>query len=221
MLERLKDLCAEQGYPLSELQVAQFAALRDRLYEANQHKNYTRIAFEDCEERHFGESCLILDQIPHGARVLDIGTGPGFPALPLAIARPDITLLAIDSNGKMLEFLSASAPTNLQPILGRMEDQPWLDRFEVVTGRALAPLSTQLELSARACIKYGLVIPFRSDGEDYDVAAAHELGLAYEGVLKRQTSPDAPVRVFPLYRKVAKTPSKYPRPWPTMKASPL
>src|ERR1041384_4679794 len=134
------------GLELTPEQVAQFEAFEAKLYEANAVMNLTRVPREECWLRHFVDSLLFQDLIPLNARVLDIGTGPGFPAWPLACARPDLQVTALDSNGKMLGFLRSQPLPNLEVVQERAEEWGAFERFGVVTGRALAPLPVQIEL---------------------------------------------------------------------------
>lgn len=220
-LAKLAEFCASVGNPLTEAQLLQFERLLDSLRTANAVKNLTRIPEEEWVTRHLVESCLILPWVQSGARVLDLGTGPGFPALPLAIARQDLDVVAIDSNAKMLGFAIQMAIPNLKPINGRIEDQSFSEQFDVVTGRAFAPLPIQLECSAKPLKVGGVCLPFRSENDVLDGEWIGELGLELAEVHRVQLESDGPVRVFPKYRKVRKTPGKFPRQWATMKAKPL
>ena len=83
------------GLTLSEAQLSKFENFEEALYRANEVMNLTRVAREECWLRHFVDSLLFQDLIPRGAAVLDIGTGPGFPAWPLACARPDLSITAM------------------------------------------------------------------------------------------------------------------------------
>lgn len=199
--------------------VGRFATFHERLYAHNQVKNLTRVAADEAWERHFADSLLFQDLIPVGSLVLDIGTGPGFPAWPLAAARRDVHVTAIDSNAKMLEFLREHPLPNLEIVLGRIEEMDWREKFDVVTGRALAPLPIQLEVSAAACKVGGAVIPMRTSRDEFTVEAAVELGLVLEDVVLRPL--DDALRAAPIYRKVKATPAKYPRRWSDIKRKPL
>lgn len=219
LLPQLSGLCEELGHPLQPSQLEQFQQFRDALYRWNLSKNLTRVPQEECERRHFCESCLVLDLI-EGIQVLDIGTGPGFPAWPLACARPDLNVTAIDSNGKMLEFLRSQPLLNLKVVEGRTEEMAWRESFDTVTGRALAPLTIQLEVSAQACRIGGRVIPFRTENDDLEPRALVTLGLELVSVERRDLG-DGMTRVFPIYEKVRQTPAEYPRPWATIKRKPM
>jgi len=211
------------GVQLSDAQVDRFREFEDALYRANEVMNLTRVPQDDCWQRHFLDSLLIQDLIPPGSKVLDIGTGPGFPAWPLACARPDLQVTALDSNGKMLGFLESHKLENLRIVNGRAEEWDERERFDFVTGRAVAPLSAQLEISAPFCRIGGLVVPMRSLSDSDSVAKIdiHPLGLSAERCEERRLPETEIVRLFPIYKKVQKTQRGFPRRWAELKKNPL
>lgn len=216
------DACHKLDLALTQAQVEKFEEFEAALYAANAVMNLTRVPREECWLRHFIDSLLFQDLIPSGATVLDIGTGPGFPAWPLACARPDLQVTALDSSGKMLGFLKRHPLPNLEPVLARAEEWGVRDRFDVVTGRAVAPLAIQLELSAPAAKLGGLVLPMRTPAEESDIRKLDgNLGLELEDVVSRSLPGTDVVRMFALYRKVAPTAEKYPRPWSEIKRKPI
>ncbi len=211
------------GLELSERQLDDFDSFEERLYEVNKTTNLTRIPKEECWIRHFLDSLLFAQFIPAGSLVLDIGTGPGFPAWPLACARPDVTVTALDATAKMLDFLRGSPLPNLTVVQFRAEEFYRKDHFDVVTGRALAPLSVQLELSACLAKLGGFVIPMRtpSDHNEIERFRHNKLGLELESVHRIQLRRSDVERIFPIYRKSAPTPKKYPRSWAEVRNKPL
>jgi 16S rRNA (guanine527-N7)-methyltransferase len=217
----LESFCRESGFPLVVRQSAAFVCYEDALYSAL--SNVTRVPREECEVRHFIESLLVAAYLPVGARVLDIGTGPGLPAWPLACARPDLQVVGMDSNAKMLRVLAACPLDNLTYRKHRAEDVDERERFDVVTGRAVAPLSAQIEVSAAWCRVGGAVVPFRTPNDRAQISSCDfgELGLSLESVEERTVPGTDIVRVFPVYRKFKKTPATYPRDWAKIKSSPL
>lgn len=212
---------AENGMELSEAQLAAFDRFRDSLYEANEVMNLTRVPAEECWLRHFADSLLFQDLIPRDSYLLDLGTGPGFPAWPIACARPDVQVTAVDSSGKMLGFLQRQPLPNLSTILVRAEEWSAREQFDFVTGRAIAPLSIQLELSAGPCAIGGRIVPMRTPTEEFDVPYLRLLGLRYVGAETRNLPETDVQRAFPIYEKVAATPERFPRRWADIKAKPL
>lgn len=204
-----------------EVRPEPFAAFEEALYARNALMNLTRVPREECFRRHFLDSLLLQDLLSYGAEVLDIGTGPGFPAWPLACARPDLRVLALDSSGKMLGFLREHPLPNLEVVQARAEEWGVRERFDVVTGRAVAPLPLQLELSAPAVRLGGAVVPMRTPAERPDLGSGAILGLELEAVHERPLAGTDAVRLFPVYRKMRATPIKYPRAWADMKRRPL
>jgi 16S rRNA (guanine527-N7)-methyltransferase len=217
------DACASLQIELSPTQLDAFEVFEERLYAANQVMNLTRVPKDECWLRHFVDSLLIASLIPAGVSVLDIGTGPGFPAWPLGCARPDLQVTAMDSSGKMLGFLAQMPLRNLQLVQSRAEDAGVREEFDIVTGRALAPLPSQMELSAQPARVGGAVIPMRSANEREAIVASdfNTLGLKLETVEEKTLPGTDIVRVYPAYRKVRATPKQYPRRWAEIRAKPL
>jgi 16S rRNA (guanine527-N7)-methyltransferase len=211
------------GLQVSEAQAALMADFEAGLYAWNESKNLTRVWRDEFWVRHILDSLLFQDLIPQGAKLLDIGTGPGFPAWPLAWARPDLFVVAVDSNGKMLDFLRSQPLPNLKVIQGRAEELPGREKYNVVTGRALAPLAIQLELSANQAKIGGRVIPMRglSDLPLLEHPSIAQLGLQLKDVVRRDLPGTEVERIFPVYMKTEATPGKFPRRWAEMKAKPL
>lgn len=203
----------------------QFEAFKAALYEHNQVKNLTRIAPEDCDVKHFADSLLFLDLIPQGSRLLDIGTGAGFPAWPIACARPDIAVTAVDSNGKMLDFLRSQPLPNLTVRQWRIEDSGTVEMFDIVTGRALAPLGVQLEISAAPLVIGGRLIAMRSSHERELIEKSHpaagQVGLKLIEILERPLEGTEIVRLLPIYEKTKPTPPPFPRRWADITKRPL
>ena len=142
----------------TEAQIQQFYRFTEHLVEVNAHTNLTAIREPiGIVDKHYIDSLLVMDMIPKGARVLDLGCGPGFPSIPLAIMRPDLKITALDSTAKKIDFVQKSAEilqlSNLNAISGRAEDiklRKELGKFDIVTSRAVAKLNILCEL----CLPY-------------------------------------------------------------------
>ena len=214
---------ARIGLNVTEAQVGALESFADKLYALNEQKNLTRIPREDVWIRHYLDSVLFHDLIPVGASVLDIGCGAGFPAWPLACLRPDLLVTGLDANGKAVNFLKSLPLENLTIEEGRAES--WMPErfFDVVTGRALAPLSVQMEVSAALCKIGGFIIPMRTPGDELAIESfpSQKLGLNLRRVEKRVLFRLEAPRWFPVYEKVSNTPSRYPRLWADIKRKPL
>lgn len=221
--EAFLSACRSLNLELSEAQLGAFERFEAELYAANETRNLTRIPKEESWLRQFVDCLLFHDLIPEGARVLDIGSGPGFPAWPLACARPDLTVTALDSSGKMLGFLMEQPLSNLIPVLDRAETWGEREAFDVVTGRAVAPLSIQLELSAPASAVGGCVIPMRTENDLPEIERLREnpLGLELERVERRILPVLEAPRVFPVFRKTGRTPKNFPREWAAIRKKPI
>lgn len=153
-----QDACESLGIPAIAGNLAllkDFEALYARLLAYNEKVNLTRITEpEDFLYRHLLDSLALAPFIPEGARVADVGSGAGFPAIPLAMARPDITVTAIEAVGKKCAFIEEIREAlNLQDRLwvvkGRSDElgrkPEFREKFDVVTARAVARLRILLE----------------------------------------------------------------------------
>ncbi len=219
---RLRSSLAALGLNLDEPQLDGLAGYEDALYRANESMNLTRVPREEAWSRHFLDSLLFQDLIPFGAKVLDIGTGPGLPAWPLACARPDLSVTAMDSSGKMLGFLATVPLPNLVLVRARAEESGIREEFDFVTGRALAPLAAQVEVSAAPCAVGGLVVPMRTPTDlEGSAPDLRTLGLRLREIVRRELPGGDAMRAFPVYEKIGKTPARYPRRWAEIKAKPL
>ena len=106
MQKLLKDTFIKYGFNLTEKQIDQFETYYNYLIEENQKFNLTAITVkEEVVVKHFVDSVLPAKDIPQNASVIDVGTGAGFPGLPLKILRPDLKITLLDSLNKRVEFL--------------------------------------------------------------------------------------------------------------------
>ena len=221
---------------LNDKQIEQFYTLTTHLLEVNTHTNLTAIRDVPAViSKHLSDSCLAAEHFPENARALDIGCGAGFPSLPLAIYRPDLKITAMDSTDKKVRFVAETAEMlslkNLQTISGRAEDRELmkkLGRFDVVTSRAVSRLSILAEISIPYIEIGGKMVALKgADGENELKEAMRGIrlfGCEVVGVQNRPlTLHDSTTeeRCILVLQKKAPTPPQYPRPYNTIKKSPI
>ncbi len=222
--------------PLTNEQNKAFFDFTQHLMEVNSHTNLTAIrSIEDIIDKHYVDCLTVSAQIPQGASVLDLGCGPGFPSIPLAIARPDIQITALDSTDKKIRFIKEVVAllrlSNLNPLCGRAEDTKMrkeIGQKEVVVSRAVAKMSVLSEL----CLPYvkigGNLVAMKG------AKAEEELEEARKGI--QLLGGDAPVtisselvlnnavteqRAFIIVPKSKQTPPIYPRAYAVILKKPL
>lgn len=230
----VKKYCEEVGFPLTDKQINQFEKYYELLIEWNEKINLTRITEpEEVAIKHFSDSLTLLSNydVPKGAKVIDVGTGAGFPGIPLKIARPDIELTLLDSLNKRLIFLqevSGSIDIDANIIHSRAEDggnNPELrENFDVAVSRAVARLNTLSEY----CIPYvkvgGAFVAMKGPELQEELNegknAVNTLGGKIEKV-NEFSIPDGSNRTVVVIGKVRNTPAKYPRHGSKIKNKPL
>jgi 16S rRNA (guanine(527)-N(7))-methyltransferase RsmG len=213
---------ASVGVALTEEHVHAFVVFEERLYAANEITNLTRVPREECRARHFLDSLSIASLIPEGSSVIDIGSGAGFPGVPLAIARPDLNVTLLDAASKEIRFLESLADVaRFGLILERAEVAARMpefrERYDVAIGRAVAPLAVQAEISAGFVRVGGVFLPQRSEADE--TPQFSDLGLE----LRDRVIVDVGGirRLIAVYEKNAATPSRFPRTWAAIKKRPL
>lgn len=148
MKEQLKELLEQAQINLSESQIEQQLALVGLLDKWNKAYNLTSVRNpKDMLTRHIMDS-LAVRQYLQGQRFIDVGTGPGLPGLPLAIAEPDKEFVLLDSLGKRIRFIRQVCHelklTNVTPVQARVEEYQDEKKFDGVISRAFASLNDML-----------------------------------------------------------------------------
>lgn len=188
----------------------------------NEHTNLmSRNDVEKLEDKHIPD-CLninkFFEKYKYPKNLLDIGTGGGFPSIPIALEFPDIEVYAMDSINKKINFIkeikNKLEVKNLTPICSRIEDFDKKEFFETVTTRAVASLSTILEYSAPFVKTNGYIIAYKSKMAEEELEEAKNamkiLGIKYVEKIDYKISEDYE-RCLLIFQKIKQTPNTYPR----------
>lgn len=179
---------ASLGVTLSEQQILQLIDYGNELELINKSMNLTRIPASEYLTMHVLDSLMIakVGDLSNAKSLLDIGTGAGFPAIPLAIAFPNLEVIAMDARNKKLNFIAETAAKlgikNISVQHARAEQMaldPKRRMFDLVTSRALANYATLLEWQLPFVKRSGLAIMMKSTGQ------AEEIGAAPKGWTQR------------------------------------
>ena len=216
-----------------------FFRLGELLGEANKIHNLTAIKEdEDVIVKHFIDSLLISNKIPTDSKTVDVGCGAGFPSLPLAIYRPDISLMGIDSTTKKINYVNSTANTlgltNIKAISARAEDlshkAEYRESFDVVTARAVASLPVLAELCLPFVKVGGMFVAMKSQSAQDELVLARsaiekcggELVDVEELELKHtKENAENEKRSLIIIKKIKKTPDNYPRIYSKITKKPL
>jgi 16S rRNA (guanine527-N7)-methyltransferase len=226
--------CAELGIALSAEQVAQFERYYEALVEWNAKFNLTAITgYQEVQTKHYLDSLAALPllaeelQLPlplaRPLHLADVGTGAGFPGVPLKVVAPRLKLTLMDGTGKKIQFLQALIDelklAGVSFVQGRAEELGRLPthrgQYDVVTARAVAPLNTLVEYLLPLVRRDGLAVVYKGPSAAEEFVAARK---AIE-VLGGETVRFAPLavpyldeqRFLLLIKKVRPTPNLYPR----------
>ena len=191
---------AALGLPLDETALTRFETYYELLEERSKVMNLTAIHGEtDVAQLHFLDSAALLTVEPlAGKSVIDVGTGAGFPGLPLKIAQPDISLTLLDSLDKRVRFLGdVCAATGLADVTclhARAEEAPELrGRFDAAVSRAVARLYLLCELCLPFVRTGGVFLAMKSVESDPELQEARsaiaQLGASGRSVPRRRASP--------------------------------
>ena len=211
---------------LTNRQQEQFVKFYELLVEWNKVMNLTGITeYEEVNEKHFVDSLSLVQAIDVNKveTVIDVGTGAGFPGIPLKITFPHLKIVLLDSLNKRINFLNTVIDvlglTEITTIHGRAEDYAkqteYREQFDLCVSRAVANLSTLSEY----CLPYvktgGMFIPYKSGEIDDEVQQAkkaiHTLGGKLDEVIKFQLPGTEINRSFVKIHKIQNTAKRYPR----------
>lgn len=219
----LKRICAEFSVNLDDTALQRFDKFAELLIEKNKVMNLTAITEPDeIIIKHFADSLTALSvlDIPNGAKIIDVGTGGGFPGIPLLIARPDLQLTMLDSTKKKLAFvkdtvnelgLSANVIHKRAEEAGQSEMR---ESFDFVVSRAVAALNVLSEY----CIPFvkvgGTFLAMKGSKGLDELANAKQAIPTLGGKVISEKSmilPDGGERILIEIKKISHTATKYPR----------
>lgn len=226
--------CSQMGLTLSETQIEQFRLYFDLLAKWNQKINLTAIDDEaGVQIKHFLDSLVGLPlireemdkevRLSRFVRAIDVGTGAGFPGLPLKIVWPEMKLTLLDGTEKKLRFLqdvvSALNLSRVEIVHGRAEElghsNAYRGQFDLVMARAVARLNTLVEYLLPFACQDGHVITYKGPGAAEEFIEARKAIDVLGGEVVRFAPVTVPLleeeRRILLIKKLRRTPPQYPR----------
>lgn len=211
---------------LTDYQKQQFYRYYEMLVEWNKVMNLTGITeYDEVNEKHFVDSLSVNKAVDMKSvnSLIDIGTGAGFPGIPLKIVYPHLRVVLLDSLQKRIKFLDAVIEElgleNIETLHGRAEDYAkkveYREQFDIAVSRAVANLSTLSEYCAPYVNVGGIFISYKSGEADEEIKNSEKaisiLGGEIESIIKFQLPGTEIGRSFVKIRKKEQTKKKYPR----------
>ncbi len=225
----MKEILTRLNPSLTAEQLEKFEKYYVMLLDWNARVNLTAITEpEDVANKHFIDSLAAAPYLPQGARVIDVGTGAGFPGIPLLIVRPDLKLTLVDSLQKRLLFLEAvleALDLRAECVHARAEDAGqnprYRERFDAALSRAVSALPVLAELTLPLVKVGGVSIAYKGDAGAEIEASAHAFTTLHASVERIAISASYGARELVLMKKLAPTPKQYPRKAGTPAKQPL
>ena len=214
---------------LSSEQLDQFETYYAMLADWNTRVNLTAITEpEDVAKKHFLDSLAAAPYLKANAAVADVGTGAGFPGLPLLILRPDLKLTLIDSLQKRLVFLEAvlkELKLSAELVHARAEDAgqnpKYREKFDVALTRAVSGLPVLCELTLPLVKVGGVSIAYKGDSAEELIASKNALSVLHATAQRVIVPADYGARELVILTKNGTTPKQYPRKAGTPAKNPL
>ena len=234
---RLTKVFDKNGFSsmLNMERVEKFAELTEIMLEENEKYNLTAIKEPNkIILNHYADCAALAAVLPKGAKIADVGCGAGFPTLPVAILRPDLTILGIDSTSKRINYVNMAKDklglTNVTAIAARAEDigkSELRESFDIVTARAVAAMRILCELSLPLVKVGGQMIAMKGKNAEFELSESKKaislLGAKINATHMVRLADDDEEIIHPLIilDKKSKTPTAYPRPFAQISKKPL
>ncbi len=220
----LKEQAEQLDISLSDEQLEKFSLYSDLLREWNERMNLTAITRpEEVAVKHFLDSLSPLRCIKpeQGAAVIDVGTGAGFPGIPLLIVRPDIRLTLLDSLNKRLIFLQEvlrALSLDAQTVHARAEEAgknpEFREQYDIAVSRAVAPLNVLCEYCLPFVKPCGRFLAMKGPQAEEEIRASQHAVTALSGMLVKTQAlslPDGSGRTIVIIEKTGRLEKIYPR----------
>ena len=232
-LQKILDEKSTDEIEINE-KISKLEKYRDYILECNQYINLTAIKEKDeFDKKHIVDSLLAYEYIRgiEGDYILDLGTGGGFPGIPLAIMFPEKNFVLVDSLNKKLKIIEDGAELlgigNVSVLHGRAEDigknSEYREKFDLVVSRAVASMPVLLELVLPLVKEGGQFIAYKGPEVENEIKEAHNALKKLGGEVFEIVKPDQETleHVLLFVNKVGKTPDMYPRKAGTPSKKPL
>lgn len=216
----MKELFSKYNITLTDQQLEKFNVYYEILVEYNKKFNLTTVTErKDAEVKHFLDSVLWINDLK-GITLIDIGSGGGFPALPIKIMREEIELTMLEATGKKCEFLKIAAAEmklkNVEVINGRAEDlakmPKYREKYEICTARAVARLNTLCEYCMPFVKVGGIFTAYKGNADEELIEAKNAIHiLGGECINVDKFLLEGAERQIIRIQKNKSTPEKYPR----------
>lgn len=225
-MERLNSITKQFGVELNDKQLSQFSMYYDMLIEWNKVMNLTAITeLDDVIIKHFADSLLLAKykNLNENLNMIDVGTGAGFPGIPLKIAFSDLNITLMDSLNKRLKFLNEVITElkldNIETVHARAEDggrnSLYREKYDIAVSRAVANMAVLSEWCIPFVKMGGYFIPYKAGAVADEMKdgkkAIRILGGQVENIFTTNIPDTDNQRSFVFVKKISSTDKKYPR----------
>ena len=235
-MELLTKILGEYDIELTPGQTKQYAEYMEQILEYNQHINLTSITDREAFiKKHYADSILgaLNDEFKAGERIIDVGTGAGFPGVPLAILFPDKEFVLLDSLNKRLKIVSeicqGAGINNVRVLHSRAEDagrnREYREQFDICVSRAVADLSVLSELCLPLVAEGGYFLSYKGPDCEQELKNAEKAIRTLGGRVAKVSnicSADTEFNHNIIFiEKTKNTPAQYPRKAGTLSKNPI